>query len=264
MWILLIPLFVAMAIFWAFMAYVAWAAFVTLRRGHYVQLIVWLAILAAPFLYYSSQVAEAEYIEANRTREVANFERNSMPSHYPRLLEVYGHLTTFELIVYLDQLEIDEIAIFSRHSGQRTARGRFVGLNPECRGRGAELLAHWKRRARFSYASKEDKACLRARYETVSADRSSIPAILFLTDSATTLKLPGTGYSGGNFEARIRTGTDDYLLDYWERPFIKRPAGIGPWGYAFKANTNWRNYRTPGRFNFLARALGLLPPQGKT
>jgi hypothetical protein len=159
-------------------------------------------------------------------------------------------------------LNIDEIQSFGRKSRRNLLYGRSIRLASRCRGVGRRFLNTWQNRRKLERVPKEQQSCLIEERIKVPADRADVPAIVFRMSNATTLKLPSnTVWSGGNYEARLRTGTENILLDYWERPYIPRPSTPGPWGYAFKANTDWKKYRSPNRMNFFGSAVGLLPPR---
>lgn len=260
MWILLVPLIIAEVAFWLFLAFVAWRAFTAWRTGSAAAMGVWLAIIAAPFVLYAVELIRADMREATRAREVANFERHPFPASYPRRLEVEGSLNDAERLIYLDALDIDEIVVFQSrpHKGMRSAS--IIRLAPGCGGRGRELLAAWHARRKLANARSANKACLIETRTKIPADTDGTPAIRLLMDRFTTLGLPGTRWSSGNYEARLRTHDGDILLDYWERPYLPRPAGPGPWGYAYQSNTDWKDYRNPARIDFFGRALGLIAP----
>lgn len=259
MWILLIPLILAEIVFWLFLAYVAWGAFKAFNGSRWPALAFWLAIFAVPFVVFFGQRAIADIREAQRAREVAAFTRQVFPKDHPRLLEINGYVTTQELIIFLDTLDIDEIAMFQSRAHRGVAKAQVFKLVAHCRGRGHQYLSALATKGRLAHASKADNACLDERRDEFDDDRRQIPAIMFLLGTATTLKLPGTSWSSGNYEARLRADGMDVLLDYWERPYLTRPATPSPWGYAYPANTDWKAYRAPGRATFFARATGLMP-----
>lgn len=223
----------------------------------------WLALAVTPFAWYAWDVASANVTEANRAREVAGFERHPFPADPPRTLEVHGFITDRERLIYLDTLPIDRIHQFQ----SRPFKGEYrnvetYAIDPSCRGRYAAVLEQLGRKRRDRHGNTNDGNCLIVSRGPLSADRDSEPAIVFLIGSNTTLKLPGTLWSGGNYEARIRTGGESRLLDYWERPYIPRASNplvlFGPARAWIGANTDWRKYRM-NRLDFFARAVGLLP-----
>ncbi|MEO1207022.1 MAG: hypothetical protein AAFV45_11890 [Pseudomonadota bacterium] len=258
MWIVLIPLVVVTAAFWLLMAFAAWRSIQSLRHQRWVSLAIFLTIIAFPMGLYFERHATADQIEADRANAVAAFVRHPMPASYPSLLEIRGAATTNELIVYLATLAIDEIHIVQ--SNPRAGQQYVVtySLAADCLAQGAHLLEELKTRGRLRYATPSQKKCLIQDTGYVDANRDHIPAIEFMAGTQTTLRQPGAGWYGGSFEARIRTANGSLLLDYWERPFIERPSSPGPWGYAFPANTDWKDYRTPNRLKFFAGAVGLL------
>lgn len=259
MWILLIPLIVAEIVFWLFLAYIAWRAFKAFSESRWPALAFWVAVFAVPFVVFFGLHANADIREAQRAREVAAFTRHAFPKDYPRRLEIHGYVTTQELIIFLDTLDIDEIAMFQSRAHRGVARAQVFKLAAHCRGRGRQDLAVLTAKGRRASTSKADNVCLEERRDEFDDDRRQIPAVMFLLGNATTLKLPGTTWSSGNYEARLRADGKDVLLDYWERPYITRPATPSPWGYAFPANTDWKAYRQPGRAAFFARATGVMP-----
>lgn len=222
----------------------------------------WLALAAAPFVYYAWDVASAHMKETLRAREVAGFERVPFPPDPPRTLEVHGSMTDRERLIYLDALPIDRI----HQINSKPFKGQYhhvetFTIEPSCRGRFASLLEQWGLKRRNLRGEASDRGCLLVSRGAMSADGEE-PAIVFLLGSKTTLKLPGNVWSGGNYEARIRSGGENRLLDYWERPFIERASNplclFGPARAWTAANTDWRKYRMD-RLDFFARAVGLLP-----
>ena len=169
-----------------------------------------------------------------------------------------GFITEFELLIYLDVLGIDEVVMFQSRAHKDKLRGQFITLSPDCSGVGAKYLETWKRRGRFGRLPKEDKGCLVSRWKNTDPDRSQIPALVFMQGSYTTLRQPGTNWADGSYEARLRTTEGDKLLDYWERPYITRPAEPGPWGYAYPANTDTKKFRAPKRLDFFLKATNVL------
>jgi hypothetical protein len=258
MWILLVPLIVAEVLFWVGLLYLGWCAFNAARRQNWSKTVLLLALMSAPFVFYFGQHIAADAKEQARIEEVAGFERVAMPADYPRQLDIHGFVTEFELLIYLDVLNIDQVAMFQSRSHRGKLRGQFITLVPECKGIGASHLETWKRKGRFGSASKQDKACLVSHWSSVDPDRSDIAALVFMRGSHTTLRQPGTNWADGSFEARLRTAAGDRLIDYWERPYITRPAEPGPWGYAYPANTDWKKYRAPKRLDFFLKAVDVL------
>lgn len=258
MWILLLPIIIAEILFWLGLIFVAWRAYRAWSEGATGTTAVWLAVLAAPFLFYQAQLALADMRESERAEEVSTFARHPLPRSYPRRLEIEGYITEHERLIYLDTLAIGDIVMFQSrpHRGQR--RAEIVKLAPGCRGRGRRLLADWRARRKLGN-TKTSAACLISKRTTLPTDTGRDPAIRFLSGHYTTLSLPGTRWSSGNYEARLRTRSGDILLDYWERPYIERPSWPGPWGYVYRGNTDWKDYRSPARIDFFGRAVGLIP-----
>lgn len=259
MWLMALPLIIVEVAFWLFFAFAVWRAFKAIGVGSIPAMVFWLVVIALPFVAQFVLRHKADVREEQRAAEVAGFARADFPSPYPRLLEIHGYVTTRELMIFLDALDIDEIVMFQSRVHQGQLRAQHFTLTEHCRGRGRELLQELAGKGGLRSASHAKDSCLHEQQSRVDGNRQEIPAVLFLIDGATTLKLPGGIWSGGNYEARVRTREQDLLLDYWERPFITRPAGPSPWWYVFSANSDWKRYRNPGRAKFFAGAVGLLP-----
>ena len=255
MWILLVPLVIAEIVFWGTLAFCAWRATRAFRDGNWPLASVFLGLIALPFVVYSYMHMRADAREAARAAEIAALTRSAPPQAMPKLLEVYGHATEFELLIFLDALNFQEVIVFQRPR-RENIRGRFVTLVPECRGRGVSHLETWKRRGRFTAPTRQDKDCLIAEWKTVSANRAGTPALEYRHGTQATLVPPGTNWASGAYEVRLRTNETSKLLAYWERPYITRPAEPGPWGYAYPANTDRKTYKQPKRLKFLLQAIG--------
>jgi hypothetical protein len=262
MWLLLLPLIIAEIAFWLFLLYGVWRFYRTWTESRPAVGALWLVVLALPFAVFWAGRSSADAREVLRASDVASLVRQSMPETYPRLLEIHGFVTTQELLLFLDALAIDEIVMFQSRQRRGVQNGQQFTLAEDCRGRGREHLMRLAETGHLKNAAAGEDRCLKERKVTLDADRRTLPAILFLIGDMTTLKLPGNGWSAGNYEARMRTADADTLLDYWERPYIPRPAGPSPWGHAFPANTDWKTYRNPGRALFFATAAGLIPRRG--
>lgn len=259
MWLMLLPLIIAEAAFWLFLTFAAWRAFKAISAGSLSAMTFWLAIIALPFVVQFVLRHNADVREEQRAAEVAGFARTDLASPYPRVLEIHGYVTTAELMIFLDTLDIDEIVMFQSRAFQGTYRAQHFTLAEHCRGRGREQLQVIAGNGRLRSVRNAKDSCLHEHQSSVDANRHATPALVFLIGGATTLKMPGAIWAGGHYEARVRTSDQDLLLDYWERPFITRPAGPSPWWYAFPGNSDWKRYRNPGRVKFFAAAVGLLP-----
>jgi len=251
--------YLIIAAFFLFVLFAAWRSFSAWRKKKLLSALVWSMIAIGPFVFYFIVYTAALNIENNRAELVANLDRASMPVQYPKLLEIHGFMQADEIILFLDMLKINRVLLFQSRPRNGELHGEQFKLVSECRGVGSKYLNLLRKGRRIKSTSSEQKYCLNKEKVSVSADRSSIPAIVFLKDHATTLRLPGnTAYAGGNFEARLRTVQKDILLDYWERPYLKKPSGPSSLGYLFPESTDWRKYRSPGRTRFFASAVGLL------
>lgn len=256
MWILLVPLVLAEIIFWVFIIYFTWRALKAIRNGNWRQAAVFLGLNSIPFVFYFYMHLRADAQEAARANEVAALARTSPPRTYPKLLEVHGHATEFELLIFLDALKFDEVVVFQKPQ-RGEIYGRFVRLASGCDGLGVAHLGVWKKRGRFGAPDQRDKTCLLAEWKTVPDDRAAIPAIEYRHDRHSTLLPPGNNWSSGTYEVRLRLPGSSHLLAYWERPFITRPGSPGPWGYAFPSNTDLAKYKTPKRLDFLLTSLNI-------
>lgn len=232
------------------------------RRGAYAFAVMLFAIASSPVAYYFVEHARADWREDARAREVAGLARVPLPAEYPSTLEVHGYLSDRELLIYLDTLAIDRVYQFQSRPirGQLTAE--IITLKSECRHLGAAELQALQSKSRSNSRHRRFGDCLNLQREEVDADRSHIPAIVFLIDGRTTLRMKqSSNWSAGNYEARLRTADRDVLLDYWERPYIERPAFpwlLTPYGFLHKSNTDWRKYRM-NRTEFFTSAMGLAP-----
>ncbi len=213
MWILLIPLIVAEILFWIALAYFAWRALSSFKAGNSMSAAIWMVLLLIPFGFYHYKHHEADKKEAKRAEEVAALARSSPLQAYPKFLEVYGHLTEFELLVILGEMGFNEVAIFQRPRRGKIY-GRFVTLAPGCKTLSAEHLKTWKKRGRFGAPTKKDKECLIGEWKTVSDDRAGIAAVEYRHGNQATLLMPGNSWYGGTYEVRIRTAQGSQLLDY--------------------------------------------------
>ena len=259
MWIFLIPLVVAEAVFWLAVAFVGWRALKAFQSQSWPQMGLWLALFAAPFVFYFYQLLAADVREAQRNDYVAKFEKVSLPSNHPKQLDLHGHITDNEMFLLLDLLNLDQLAKFEKKPRKGKLYGRLVGLKPQCRGTSGEMFAIWQRKRRFNGTTKHVKSCLTSKWTKMSADRSHIPAIEFRLGPRTTLSEKGlVQWASGSFEVRLRERDSNKLIDYWERPFVSRPAEPGPWGYAFPANTKSKKYRAPNRLEFVLKATKIL------
>lgn len=265
--IIYLPFILLSIAVWAFVIFALFRARKAWRTKAHAALIFWCAIVLAPFMLFYGQRALADIKEADRAREVAAFERHSMPTAYPRLLEVYGHLTTHELLIYLDTLKIDQIMTTRNRARKDEKYAQVYTLNPNCRGRGQHYLAEWERRGRFRSPTKEDKDCLNHSTAHIEGDRASIPAIEFLVGKESTKQIPGNTYSPGAYEVRIRSGGgESIMLDYWERPYIQRPMIpliFSPTGFLIQGNTDSRDYKQPKRLDFFGGAVGVIKKSEK-
>lgn len=253
MWILLLPLILAEAIFWLGMLFFAIRAFKAIRIGNLVGAALWVTLLMVPVIFYQYKHYEADQKEAARVEVLASLPKISLAANHPRLLEVHGVQTEFELLIILSTLNIDEVIQFQRpHKGR--LYGQFITLVPGCENIGKKHLETWKNRGRFSSPTKRDKECLIGEWKTVSADRIDIPAIEYRMGPQSALKQKGTGWGDGNYEVWLRTAEGPKLVKHWERPYVTRPSWLGPWGYAFPANTDSKKYKRPKRLDFLLDA----------
>ena len=256
MWILLIPLIVAEIAFWAMLGFFAWRAVKATRMGNWAGAGVWFSLLLIPFAFYFFKHVEADQREAERAQEIAALPRAASPQSHPSLLEVYGNLTEFELLIMLGVLDFEEVAVLQRpHRGE--VYGQFVKLAPGCERLGAEHLKTWKKRGRFGAPTRQDKDCLIGEWKTVSDDRDAIRAVVYRHGTQSTLLAPGNNWYGGAYQLSLRTDAGSQLIDYWERPYITRPMWPGPWGYAFPSNTDPKKYKQPKRLDFLLSAMGV-------
>lgn len=244
---------------WLAAAYALKRSYRGLRRGRLATGTVWLLLALSPLIAFFAHTAWASYKEAQRAVEVRNFDRLPFPSSYPSTLEVYGYLNSTELLIYLDSLDIDIVYLIGQRPHRGTVKASVITLKSDCRGRGRRLL-ELVRRGKDSQSA-NDSECLNVERTILSADRSMVPAIVFLMDGQTTLRMPGAVWAGGNYEVRVRTVEADDLIDYWEWPYIDRPATpFAFFGLSFAArdNSDWRKYRNGGRLTFFATAVGLM------
>ena len=205
------------------------------------------------FLFFYKQI-EADVKEAARANTIAALPRAAVSQTYPKLLEVYGHATEFELLIFLNVLKFDEVAVLQRpRHGE--IYGRFVTLVPGCEKLGIKHLETWKKRGRFGAPTQSDKDCLISVWKTVPDKRTAIPAVEYRHGTQSTLVPPGNNWASEAYELRVRTTVGAQLIDYWERPFITRRAWPGPWGYAFPSNTDREKYKQPKRLDFILKAI---------
>lgn len=256
MWILLIPLVVAEIAFWVALLYFAWRSYRAIVNGNRPVAAFWLCLIAVPFVFYFYKHMEADAKEVARANQIAALPRATMSKEYPKLLEIHGHATEFELLIFLDAMKFEQVVVFQRpRKGE--IYGQFVTLAEGCEGRGIEHLNTWNKRGRFSYPTQSDKDCLIAEWKTVSDERSTIPAVEYRHGTQSTLVPPGNNWASGAYEVQARTANGTALIEYWERPYITRPAWPGPWGYAFPGNTNRKKYKPPKRLDFILEAIGV-------
>lgn len=255
MWILLIPLIIAEVVFWTAMAYFGWRTFKAVTTGNWIGGAFWMGLFLVPFVFYQFKHFEADTREAERAKEIAALKLSEIPQNYPKLLEVYGHLTEFELLILLGQLKFDEVAVLQRPR-RKGIYGQFVTLAPGCAPLGGKHLETWKKRGRFGAPTQSDKDCLISEWKTVPVDRDGIAAMEFRQGTQSTLRSPGINWSAGAYEVRIRTSDGSLLIEYWERPYITRPMWPGPWGYAYPSNTDPKKYKQPKRLDFFLEAMG--------
>jgi len=254
MWILLVPVIFAEIIFWVCLGYFAWRALRAARNGNWLQATTFLGLISIPFVFYVYMHRQADAQEAARASVIAALPRAAPPQTYPKLLEVYGHATEFELLIFLDALKFDEVMVFQRPR-RGEIYGRLVRLAAGCDGLGVAHLSAWKVRGRFGAPKQRDKDCLVAEWKTVSDDRAAIPAIEYRHGRHSTLLPPGNNWASGAYEVRLRSLGESKLLGYWERPYITRPGSPGPWGYAYPSNTDPTKYKEPNRLAFLLKYL---------
>lgn len=254
MWILLIPLVVAEFAFWVALLYFAWRTYRAIVSGNRPIAAFWLCLIALPFIFYFYKHVEADAKEAARISHIASLPRATIAKDHPKLLEVHGHATEFELLIFLDAMKFEEVVVFQRPR-QGEIYGLFSKLASGCEGLGIEHLETWKKRGRFSAPKQSDKDCLVTNWESVSDERAAIPAVEYRQGTQSTLVLGGNNWANGAFEVRLRTTDSSTLIEYWERPYIARPAWPGPWGYAFPRNTNRKKYSPPKRLDFILDAM---------
>lgn len=255
MWILLIPLIIAEIVFWIALAYFARRAFRAFKAGNRIEIAVWVGLILIPFGFYYYKHIEADLREAERAEEVAAFSHAAPAQPYPKFLEVYGHLTEFELLIILGELKFDEVAVLQRPR-RGGIYGKFVTLAPGCEKLASEHLKTWKKRGRSKAPTRKDKDCLIGEWKTISDDRTGIAAVEYRHGTQSTLQLPGNSWNNGTYEVRVRTAEGSQLIDYWERPYITRPSWPGPWGYAYPSNTDSKKYKKPKRLDFFLKAIG--------
>lgn len=255
MWLFLVPLIVAEIAFWIALIYFAWRAFKAFRNGNLPSMTVWLCLIAVPFIFYFYKHLEADLKEVARADAIAALPRASMSQSYPKLLEVHGHATEFELLIFLDVLKFSEVVVFQRpRKGE--IYGQFVTLVPACKGLGMQHMKTWEKRGRFSAPKQSDKDCLITEWKNVSDKRANIPAVEYRQGTQSALVPRGTNWASGAYEVSVRTDDGTKLINYWERPYITRPSWPGPWGYAYPANSDSKKYKQPKRLDFILNAMG--------
>lgn len=256
MWILLVPLIFAEIIFWFGIGYFAWRTLKAVRNKNLQQAATFLCLISIPFIFYFHMQKRADAQEAARASEIATLAVSAPPRTYLKLLEIYGHATEFELLIFLDALKFDEVMVFQKPR-RGVIYGQLVRLAPGCDGLGIAHLRTWKIKGRFGAPSQNDKNCLVSEWKTVSDDRNAIPALEYRHGTLSTLLPSGNNWASGAYEVRLRSPNNSQLLGYWERPFITRPASPGPWGYAYPSNTDRTKYPQPKRLDFIIRSMGL-------
>jgi len=242
-------------VFWAFLVFCCWRAFKAWSESKPQSMVIWLMIVAAPFLFYIYKLNAVDAQEAKRADFVANLKRHEISEQHPKLVEIYGPMTIREIIILLDVLNIEEVVKFDRYKFKGKIDGAFYKLSSNCKGLGKEYQQLVQRGRNIGYPDNNDRACLISRNKKVNADRRMVPAIVFLNGRHTTLRQKDNNYSGGSLEVRLRTGKENYLLDYWERPVFKRPTGLGPLSYLNRATSDRQKYRSPGRTTFFMEAM---------
>lgn len=254
MWILLIPLIIAEIVFWIALAYFALRAFKSFKSRNWAGTVFWMSLLLIPFGFYYYKHFEADIEETKRAEEVAAFSRSTVLQTHPKLLEVHGHLTEFELLIILGELGFDEVAVLQKPN-RGEIYGQFIKLAPGCEKLGTEHLKTWQKRGRFGAPTKKDKGCLIGTWKHVSDDRTNISAVEYHHGNQTTLQKLGNSWYDGTYEVRVRTADGSQLVDYWERPYITRPSWPGPWGYAYPSNSDSKKYKQPKRLDFFLKAM---------
>lgn len=256
MWILLVPVILAEIIFWLCLGYFAWRAIKAVRNRSWLQVATFFSLISIPFIFYFYMHKHADAQEAARASTIAALARAAPPQTFPKLLEVFGHATEFELLIFLDALKFDEVMVFQKPL-RGEIYGRLVRLAVGCDGLGDAHLRAWKMRRSFGAPKQRDKDCLVTEWQTVSDDRAAIPALEYRHGRQSTLLPSGTNWASGAYEVRLRSLGETQLLGYWERPYITRPGSPGPWGYAFPSNTDPAKYKEPKRLGFLLESLNI-------
>ena len=256
MWILLVPVILAEILFWSCLGYFAWRALKAARSGYWLQVATFLGLISIPFVFYGYMHRRADAQEAARATEIAALGRAAPPGNYPKLLEVHGHATEFELLIFLDALKFEEVMEFQKPR-RGEIYGRLVRLAAGCDGLGVAHLRTWRLQGRFGAPKQRDKDCLVVDWKTVSDDRAAIPAVEYRHGTHSTLLPSGNNWASGAYEVRLRSLGGTQLLGYWERPFITRPGSPGPWGYAYPSNTDPTKYKAPTQLEFLIDSLDI-------
>ncbi|MEM9573600.1 MAG: hypothetical protein AAF870_00045 [Pseudomonadota bacterium] len=107
MWILLIPLVVAEIAFWVALVYFAWRGYRAIVNGNRPMAVIWLCLIAVPFVFYFYKHVEADAKEVERANQIAALPRAAISKEYPKLLEIHGHATEFELLIFLDAMTFE-------------------------------------------------------------------------------------------------------------------------------------------------------------
>jgi hypothetical protein len=178
------------------------------------------ALAAAPYALHAMLTARQTDGLDRRAAYLAGLERTPLTADHPRVLEVQmGRGIAAEVLWrgWFDAVHV---------------HGQALWPNDEP---GARVIYRWKRTPACVAQAEATRAGRRAEGEAARADcvteenvrwTGPLPdAVILMRDGETTLRTPGGNHwMGGALELRVRRGGRDALVDYWETPYVKRPA----------------------------------------
>jgi len=178
------------------------------------------ALAAAPYALHAMLTARQDDGRDRRAAYLAGLERMPLTADYPRVLEVQmgrGVPEQVLLMGWFDAVHVHGAALWPNDDP------------------GARVIYRWKQTPACAAQAEATRAGQRAQGEAARANcvteeklrwTGPLPdAVILMRDGETTLRTRGGNHwMGGALELRVRRGGRDALVDYWEAPYVKRPA----------------------------------------